>query len=1321
MNPKRTCPDCGSILPDDAPRELCPQCLMGAALSADATDATGQYEPARPSVLDTIAQSIGPVPRVLLRDTGPGEMPGPIVRPDASGGGSSIRYRIDGEIARGGMGAVFKGRDPDLGREVALKVLREDYREDATMVRRFVEEAQIGGQLQHPGVVPIYELGTMADRRPFFSMKLVKGHTLAQLLDQRSGAPADLPRYLSIFEAICQTVAYAHARGVIHRDLKPSNVMVGSFGEVQVMDWGLAKVLPRGGVVDDASAGKTRTETVIATARSGSSDSDLSRIGSVMGTPAYMAPEQARGEVNQLDERADVFSLGSILTEILTGQPAFVGRSSGEIQRKATLGDTADALARLGGCGADPELITLAKDCLAREREDRQRDASAVADRMTAYLASVQERVQAAERERAVAVSRAVEERRRRKVQLALAGSVLAFTVLSGLSATYYFDQRAESERKRVAQDAATERVVGQAATLLEQAQANLEEISRWQAALAAVKQAEAASDEGARPRLLVLKDQIKDGLDAARRDQALLDRLVEIRSAEADDLTGSITDKAYAEAFGDAGIDPATLTPADAAAKIKARPPSLALGMTAALDDWAAIRRGKLKNQAGAARLGEVARIADPDAWRNGLRAALAEADKATRLAALEAVAKTAKFDELGPISLQLLGTALNNAGGSALAESILRKAQQWHPRDVWVNHELAKVLLGLKRRDEAIRFFSTARAIRPETAHELAHALADRGDIDEAIAVFRELIALRPDMHRHPDCLGATIMLNDHQDKIASALQQAVPAFREAVRLKPEDAAAHCMLAMALTRQGKPAEAMAEFRVVQRLDPERRVAWKLATIDDGPTASQGYLMARLTEVIAELTGRLGDSMRLEGKLDEAMAAYREAIRLDPNFAPARLCLGAILCDVKHDYAAAEAEFREAIRLLPHEAAAHLNLGTALGGQGKVSEAIAAYREAIRHQPDIAEAHSNLGLALRQQGQYAAALDALRKGHALGSKRPGWPYPSAEWVRDAERLAALAERLPAILRGDDRPKDNAGRLAVAQACYDTKRHAAAARFWAEALAAEPKLADDRRAQHRYNAACAAALAGSGQGTDDPKPDDAARATLRGQALDWLKAERAAWAKVLDSGDAQARSGAAQMLRHWQADPDLAGVRDRDAIEKLLADERRAWEAIWKDVDTLLKGVSRPGPTAREPGGAAPVRQGGAPAESKLAAPPRDSLGPATPKPVDAAALEDIHKRAHELAPSKPAEAEPLFRQALEGYRKIQGQDGALTLDLTLDLANVLEQTGRGPEAESLFRVGLERARKRFGPADPRTAGVMAMLDLSLVQHSKWT
>ena len=250
---------------------------------------------------------------------------------------------------------------------------------------------------------------------------------------------------------------------------------------------------------------------------------------------------------------------------------------------------------------------------------------------------------------------------------------------------------------------------------------------------------------------------------------------------------------------------------------------------------------------------------------------------------------------------------------------------------------------------------------------------------------------------------------------------------------------------------------------------------------------------------------------------MDEAIAEFRTAIRLQPDDAVAHYNLGiALAAQGKLDEAIAE--YRTAIRLKPDYAMAHNNLGLALASQGKLDEAVAEYRTAIRLKPDYAEAHCNLGHLLRGQGDYAGSLAMLRRGHELGTRQPGWRYPSAQWVAEAERLAALAARLPAVLKGEDRPKDVAERLAIAQMCYDTKRYAAAARFWAEALAADPKLGDDRQAGHRYNAACAAALAAAGQGTDDPKPDDAARAKLRGQALDWLKAERAAWAKVLDSG-----------------------------------------------------------------------------------------------------------------------------------------------------------------------------------------------------------
>src|SRR5262249_1726609 len=266
------------------------------------------------------------------------------------------------------MGAILKGRDTDLGRDIAVKVLLETHAGKTELLQRFVEEAQIAGQLQHPGIVPVYELGQFADRRPYFTMKLVKGKTLARLLAARQDPSEERPRFLKVFEQVCQTVAYAHARGVIHRDLKPSNIMVGNYGEVQVMDWGLAKVLPQGGVADEKSAPERQPAEAVSVIRTrGSRGSDTPEglglhtgAGSVLGTPAYMAPEQALGAVDRLDERADVFGLGAILCEVLTGRPPYLGSDFAQLHRKAARADLADAFARLDGCGADAEMVALA-------------------------------------------------------------------------------------------------------------------------------------------------------------------------------------------------------------------------------------------------------------------------------------------------------------------------------------------------------------------------------------------------------------------------------------------------------------------------------------------------------------------------------------------------------------------------------------------------------------------------------------------------------------------------------------------------------------------------------------------------------------------------------------------------------------------------------------------------------------------------------------------------------------------------------------------------------------------------------------------------
>lgn len=337
------------------------------------------------------------------------------------------------------------------------------------------------------------------------------------------------------------------------------------------------------------------------------------------------------------------------------------------------------------------------------------------------------------------------------------------------------------------------------------------------------------------------------------------------------------------------------------------------------------------------------------------------------------------------------------------------------------------------------------------------------------------------------------------------------------------------------------------------------------------------------------ELAGHdLAHALEGRGRGAEAEAVWRDLGGRRPDSGRHLGCYGRHLKErgrgeAKAILARAIAAYREAIRLRPDYAALHTEIGSALRESEDVWGAIAAHREVTRFRPDFPEAHLNLGVVLRRQGQYVESLAEYRRGHELGSKQPDCRYPSAAWVAEAERLAALADRRPAVLAGRARPANNSERLTFAQMAYDTKHYAGAARLWSEALASDPKLGDDRQAGHRYNAACAAALAAAGRAEDKPPPDAAARTELRRKALDWLKAELAAWSKVRDSGDAKARAAVAGMLRHWKEDSDLAGVRDGDALATLPADERRAWEALWKDVDALLKVEARPGPAGSKP------------------------------------------------------------------------------------------------------------------------------------------
>jgi serine/threonine-protein kinase len=260
--------------------------------------------------------------------------------PDLSG----TRYRLLERVARGGMGVVYAAVDEKLQRCVALKVLDVPGTE-GDLANRLLREARVLARLEHPGIVPVHDVGTLADGRVFYTMKFVEGQRLDKYIEKVNSAPDRL----RLFLRICDAVGFAHARGVLHRDLKPANIMVGPFGEVLVMDWGLAKLL-RGEVSNTASKDDPDA-TVFEKPRQSSNSNDSTEVsvvtghGTVMGTPGYMSPEQARGDVEHLEARSDIYSLGALLTFMLIGQPVQISVSPPRFPDKSLRAICAKAMA----------------------------------------------------------------------------------------------------------------------------------------------------------------------------------------------------------------------------------------------------------------------------------------------------------------------------------------------------------------------------------------------------------------------------------------------------------------------------------------------------------------------------------------------------------------------------------------------------------------------------------------------------------------------------------------------------------------------------------------------------------------------------------------------------------------------------------------------------------------------------------------------------------------------------------------------------------------------------------------------------------------
>jgi tetratricopeptide (TPR) repeat protein len=1187
----------GDPFPSDETGDLSPSPPSRLDEERDRGPQTVDFLPQDPSAFEPSEQ------RTAAARTNDGAAP---VLPDGA-----ARLELTAEIACGGMGVIHRGRDLALGRDIAVKVLRDNHADNAEFVRRFVEEARIAGRLQHPGVAPVYELGVLADRRPYFTMKLVEGKTLSALLAARGDLLAELPRFVGIFAQVCQTLAYAHARGVLHRDLKPSNVMVGAFGEVQVVDWGLAKVLPHGGAIEPSQALQSANEELAAESSGVSGSDSYTQAGTLLGTPAYMPPEQARGDMAHVDERADVFGLGAILCEVLTGKPPFAGRGK-EATRQARKARLEDAYARLDGCGADAELIALAKRCLAVEAADRPRDAGKVADEVTAYQQAVNERLRQAELERAAAAARAEEEgrtrlmaeakareeRKRRQLTVALAAAVFLLFLLGGGGWTWVRQQEekrlAESTKREQMRLAETtrrvDRALGEAQFLRGQAE-SIGEPERWSEAAAAAQRAEAVADSGAVPalkqRAAELRADIERAAQAAKaraaqveRDRRLIAQLLEIRSSARDRLKGGDqdfagTDARYTQALRDYGLDLDALAPQQAGDWLAKVGQGVRVELAACLDDWAHARRMiDGENWARANRLSAIARALDPDWLRGRIRIAI---DGRNRFA-LKTLAVLPAVLNAPPSTVNLLAVYLGFWGDTAAAIRILRFAQRGHPGDFQINHNLSWFLLYVKDPPmpvEALRFATAALATRPQSLAArlvMADAHFRLKRFDEAANLYRELVRRQPQPWLHRKLAGTLLS----QGK----LDEAIPILREAIRSDPANAWAHNNLRRVLLARGKLEEAFAEcvisgseedraklmpaFVQQGRLE-EARAIWQkiLETNPPGHNAWYGY---------AELCLYLGREDEYRRARTALLARFGNTKDVQIAERTGRTCL--LL-------PASEDEWRQANALADLALAAgprfdlypyfQLVKGLAEYRHDRPEQAIPWLSASAEGVPLLAS-HLILALAQYRSQRPMEARQTLASALASYNWDEAAVVDVAGWINHVLRREAeesIVPNLAAFLKGQFQPNDNRQRLALIEPCRFRKHYRAAVRLYADAFAADANLAGALKPTHRYNAACCAALAGAGKDAEDSALDAKERDRCLKLALDWLRADLDAFAKLLAGGKPEERTFVRRRLQAWMQSNDLATVRDKNALAKLPAEMRDAYNKLWTEFENL--------------------------------------------------------------------------------------------------------------------------------------------------------
>jgi tetratricopeptide (TPR) repeat protein len=749
----------------------------------------------------------------------------------------------------------------------------------------------------------------------------------------------------------------------------------------------------------------------------------------------------------------------------------------------------------------------------------------------------------------------AAEQRKRRRAQLALCAAV-GVLLLGGGAFAWWSGAQRQAARERQARNA--EAVAG----LLDQCEAALRGGDTARAAVtleAAQKRAEEGGAEASAARL-----------DALAADLALLrdfdesDRLRWSSDRRFYDL-GHVA-ASYGAALGRYGVGPDAVSPEEAAARVSG---SVVRDRITAAWDWMLF--GEKRDWVRAA-----LQAIDADPYRDAVRDAVMSLRDQEKFAELvgqpQALEQSPEFTAfLGDIAMMIMPA--RERGRQLLEAAVSRR-----PGNLGL---LITLYMTYPSNDEQslgerLRWCQAAVAAGPTSpiAHyNLGGVLREKQDLAGAEAAAREAIRLDP-KYVHAHCSLALTL------RVRKDLDGAEAAAREAIRLDPKYLDAHCSLALTLRVRKDLDGAEAAVRELIRLVPTRGFAYSelgdvLRDRKDVAGAEAAYREAvRLDPKDDRLHFRLADFLYERKDLAGAEVAYREAFRIRPNYPEAHNGLGNVLY-LRNDLTGAEAAYREALRLAPRYAIAQSNLGNVLYRRKDLTGAEAAYREALRLAPRYVDAHKYLGWVLALKGDLDGAVAEFKEVLQLDPKDAN----ALTQLPKTERTRALLARLPDVLDGKTEPATPIEACEFAELCAQPfqKRYAAAARLSERAFVADPKLAADLKAIHRYNAARFAVRAAGGEGIDPPA-DAAARTALRQKALVWLRADLDLQRKQAASADGGERGTAAAKLAHWLVDTDLAGVRDPEPLAKLPAAERSEWEKFWADVKATLADARKPVP-----------------------------------------------------------------------------------------------------------------------------------------------